>query len=101
AAHNGVYAYGVSQFPTQTFHALNYWVDVMFAEAATDSSGPVISHIRSTAIDGSTALVTGDTNEPATSLVEYSTVSSFLPAQMHGVSNGGSVLHHSITLTGL
>ena len=27
---NGVYAYGSSVFPTNTFNATNYWVDVVF-----------------------------------------------------------------------
>jgi hypothetical protein len=27
---NGLFAYGATQFPTQTFNATNYWVDVMF-----------------------------------------------------------------------
>jgi uncharacterized protein DUF4082 len=27
---NGVYKYGTSGFPTQTFNASNYWVDVVF-----------------------------------------------------------------------
>ena len=27
---NGVYGYGASAFPTQTFNSANYWVDVTF-----------------------------------------------------------------------
>ena len=27
---NGVYAYGSGGFPTDTYHATNYWVDVVF-----------------------------------------------------------------------
>jgi hypothetical protein len=27
---NGRYRYGASGFPTQTYHASNYWVDVLF-----------------------------------------------------------------------
>jgi len=30
AGGNGVYAYGVSRFPTQSYQASNYWVDVIF-----------------------------------------------------------------------
>ncbi|MPZ20455.1 MAG: DUF4082 domain-containing protein [Luteitalea sp.] len=30
---NGVYQYGPSTFPTQTFNSSNYWVDVVFVEA--------------------------------------------------------------------
>jgi len=30
---NGVYVYGASGFPTSTFNANNYWVDVLFEPA--------------------------------------------------------------------
>jgi hypothetical protein len=30
---NGIYAYGPSAFPTQTYNATNYWVDVVFVPA--------------------------------------------------------------------
>ena len=67
---NGVYRYGASAFPNQSGGGTNYWVDVVFAEASADSSGPIISRISPTAIDGTSALVTWETNEPATSKVE-------------------------------
>src|SRR5262249_7291742 len=38
---NGVYRYGTSAFPSNTFNATNYYVDVVFAESVIDSSGPV------------------------------------------------------------
>jgi hypothetical protein len=28
---NGLYQYGATQFPTQTFNATNYWVDVVLS----------------------------------------------------------------------
>ena len=31
---NGVYQYGASGFPSQTFNATNYWVDVVFETVA-------------------------------------------------------------------
>ena len=31
---NGVYFYGASQFPTQSYNSTNYWVDVMFTTQA-------------------------------------------------------------------
>ena len=35
---NGVYRYGASAFPTDSFNATNYWVDVKFATSvATDT----------------------------------------------------------------
>lgn len=32
---NGVYVYGADGFPTDTFHAGNYWVDVVFSETVS------------------------------------------------------------------
>ncbi len=39
-APNGVFYSGGSGFPTQTYHAANYWVDVVFTTTATDSQPP-------------------------------------------------------------
>jgi len=38
AGFNGVFAYGGTQFPTQTFSAVNYWVDVLFTPASTSTA---------------------------------------------------------------
>jgi hypothetical protein len=39
---NGVFSYiGVSAFPTSTFNATNYWVDVVFVPPATGESAPM------------------------------------------------------------
>ena len=42
---NGVYRYSgtAGTFPDQTFNAANYWVDVVFAETATDTSPPTVT----------------------------------------------------------
>jgi VCBS repeat-containing protein len=41
AGGNGVYAYGgASQFPTGTFNAANYWVDVVFSPASINNQPP-------------------------------------------------------------
>ena len=37
---NGVYQYGASSFPTQSFNAANYWVDVVFNTQPTSDSTP-------------------------------------------------------------
>src|SRR6185312_7873108 len=37
AGGNGVYRYGSGGFPSQTFNATNYWVDVVFRTGATGS----------------------------------------------------------------
>jgi hypothetical protein len=40
AIHNGVYSYGSSStYPTSTFNAANYWVDVLYAEASSYAAG--------------------------------------------------------------
>jgi hypothetical protein len=41
AGGNGVYRYGPSAFPTDTFAACNYWADVVFA-AAADATAPTV-----------------------------------------------------------
>jgi hypothetical protein len=44
ATGNGVYAYGASSFPDQTFNATNYWVDAQFDRTvAPDTRGPVVT----------------------------------------------------------
>src|SRR5438067_1880798 len=101
AGSNGVFAVGASQFPSNTFHATNYWVDVDFAESVADANAPVISRINATAIDGSTAVISWRTNEDADSKVEYSLNSLLPPAQTISVTNAAFVTQHTITLTGL
>jgi methionine-rich copper-binding protein CopC len=41
---NGVYRYGASGFPTSTFAASNYWVDVVFDTSATDTTPPTVAN---------------------------------------------------------
>ena len=41
---NGVYQYGPSGFPTDTFGSTNYWVDVVLDQTATDTQPPRISN---------------------------------------------------------
>ena len=43
---NGVYRYGASGFPTQTFNSDNYWVDVVFVTSmAPDTTPPQVSSV--------------------------------------------------------
>jgi hypothetical protein len=39
---NGVYLYGLDGFPTNTFNATNYWVDVVFSSAPADTTPPAV-----------------------------------------------------------
>jgi beta-lactam-binding protein with PASTA domain len=41
---NGVFIYGASAFPTQTFNASNYWVDVVFT-SASDTTPPTVTSV--------------------------------------------------------
>jgi phosphodiesterase/alkaline phosphatase D-like protein len=73
---NGVYLYGSSGgFPTSTFQASNYWVDVVFV-IAPDTTGPVFTNIGA-AVMSTTATVSWTTNEPADSRVEYGLTTSY------------------------
>ena len=40
---NGVYRYGATGFPSSTYQATNYWVDVVFDTTATDSTAPTVT----------------------------------------------------------
>jgi Domain of unknown function (DUF4082)/Bacterial Ig-like domain len=40
---NGVYLYGGGGFPTNTFQASNYWVDVVFNQTANDTTPPTVA----------------------------------------------------------
>jgi hypothetical protein len=65
---NGVYRYGSSSFPTQSFAASNYWVDVVFVrDAGPDTTPPEATPVRP--VDGAQevstqANVTVSFNEP-------------------------------------
>jgi Domain of unknown function (DUF4082)/Bacterial Ig domain/Cadherin-like domain len=80
AAGNGVYAYGsTSSFPTSTFSASNYWVDVVYSKSAQppvakNDSGFVVSENGSITIAAS-ALLANDTDPNG------------LPLSITGVSN--------------
>ncbi len=45
SGHNGVYRYGASAFPTESYRASNYWVDVIFKpkSAVVDAGAPLDS----------------------------------------------------------
>ena len=54
---NGVYAYGASSvFPTQTYNAANYWVDVVFSPAELSSIG--VTPVNPTITTGATQAFT-------------------------------------------
>ena len=97
---NGVYLYGATAFPTQTFNATNYWVDVVF-DSTPDTTKPVIADVTATPVDGSVAVISWSTTEGSTSIVDYSTDSTFPPSQTLSVSDAALVMSHSLRITGL
>ncbi|MEU4695235.1 DUF4082 domain-containing protein [Actinoplanes sp. NPDC023714] len=66
---NGVYRYGASAYPNQTFQATNYWVDVVFDTTAVDTVAPTVAG-RAPAAGASgvpaTTAVTATFSEPVT-----------------------------------
>jgi N,N-dimethylformamidase beta subunit-like protein/uncharacterized protein DUF4082/Big-like domain-containing protein len=96
---NGLFLYGPTAFPTQTFNATNYWVDVVFS-SVVDTTPPAIGDVAATAVDSSVANVTWTTNEDATSAVDYSTDSTF-QTQTQTVSDPAFVRAHSLRISGL
>ncbi len=96
---NGVFVYGVSAFPTGTFNATNYWVDVVF-DSTPDTTAPMIADVAGIAIDSSNAQVSWTTDEQATSSVDYSTDSTFATGTQT-VTDPAYVTAHSVRLTGL
>jgi methionine-rich copper-binding protein CopC len=40
---NGLYRYGQSAFPNQSYGASNYWVDVLFSTTSTDTVAPTVT----------------------------------------------------------
>ncbi|HYG84095.1 MAG TPA: DUF4082 domain-containing protein [Verrucomicrobiae bacterium] len=45
---NGVYKYGASSFPTHSYNAANYWVDVIFRPTATTAQPTVPANVTAT-----------------------------------------------------
>ena len=68
---NGVYQYGASAFPTNSFQSSNYWVDVVFNTTASDTVAPtVLSRAPAPGSSGAstTAPVTATFSEPVSSV---------------------------------
>jgi phosphodiesterase/alkaline phosphatase D-like protein len=95
---NGLYLYGsATAFPTSSFNATNYWVDVLFLANAADTTPPVISAVSASA-SSTSAVISWTTNEAATSRVDYGTSPTSLTSN---VSDAVLATSHTLTLTGL
>jgi hypothetical protein len=70
---NGVYQYGSTGFPTSSFNASNYWVDVVFATTVPpDTTPPTVVGVTpadgavDVAVDASATVVFSEAMDPAT-----------------------------------
>ena len=80
----GVYRYGTSGFPTASYQASNYYVDLVFRPTGTatppptaDTRAPVISSVAVSAVGQTGATISWRTDEPATTQVAYGTTASY------------------------
>jgi hypothetical protein len=95
---NGVYKFGASGFPDQTYNATNYWVDIVFSTTPPDTTAPTISAVQAGAITSGGATITWATNEGSDSQVEYGPTTAYGAAT---VLAPAPVTAHSQALTGL
>ncbi|MGH8828015.1 MAG: DUF4082 domain-containing protein, partial [Jiangellaceae bacterium] len=97
---NGVYLYSGGGFPTQTFNASNYWVDVVFSSGGADTTKPALtSRAPSPGQSGvpiSTA-VTATFNEPVTSGSIQATISG--PGGAVAVGSSYDTASRTLTMT--
>jgi hypothetical protein len=95
----GVFTYGASAFPSSTFQATNYWVDVVFITSiAADTTPPAISGVTAAAGANGSETIAWTTNEASSSRVDYGASAGSLTSN---VSDSALVTSHSVTLTGL
>jgi hypothetical protein len=66
---NGVYKYGAGAYPTDTYQATNYWVDVVFNPSAADTVAPTVTSKAPSAGESgvsTTGVVSATFSEPVT-----------------------------------
>ncbi|PYR90765.1 MAG: hypothetical protein DMF84_19190 [Acidobacteria bacterium] len=99
AGGNGVFlSIGASGFPTQSFNATNYWVDVVFSPTNNDTTPPLIFDVAERTIDSANVVITWTTNESSTSRIEYSTAFDFPAAGTTTASDPAFVTAHRMAL---
>ncbi|MGZ3599858.1 MAG: DUF4082 domain-containing protein [Ktedonobacterales bacterium] len=97
AGNNGLYSYGSSQFPTQTYGSTNYWVDVVFNSQFVDTTNPAVASVSPSS---------GATNAPLAAAVSASfnknVVSSSIQFTLTGPNASqiaGTIGYNSTTYT--
>ena len=91
---NGIYQYGASGFPTSSFNASNYWVDVVFATNVTpDTTPPTVAITAPT----SGAVITGTV--PVTASASDNVAVAGVQFQLNGANLGAEDLFAPYTTT--
>jgi methionine-rich copper-binding protein CopC len=94
---NGVYLYGGGGFPTNTFQATNYWVDVVFSTSATDTTPPTV--VGTTPAAGAGGVSTNTTISATFSEDVQPSSIAFTVTGAGGAAVPGTVSYSSTTLT--
>ena len=96
---NGVYSYGASAFPTDTYNASNYWVDVVFSTAPpTTPTTAAPATPTSTASRTATATQTGTATPSRTATA--TTTSTATPTRTAPRTSSATAVPNTATPTG-
>jgi hypothetical protein len=98
AGGNGVYAYGGTQFPNQSYNATNYWVDVIFNTQYVDMAPPSVV----STVPASNAVGVSTNMAAITATFDRSVVASSIQFTLTGPNNQsvpGTVSYNSAGLT--
>lgn len=95
---NGVYRYGSGGgFPSATYNAANYWIDVIFSEVVGDSTAPTVTS-RSPAAGASGVVTTTNVSATLSEVVQPGTISLVLKDQ-NNATVAASVSYNESTRT--
>ncbi|MGH2941803.1 MAG: DUF4082 domain-containing protein, partial [Solirubrobacteraceae bacterium] len=95
AGGNGVYGYGASAFPANSFNATNYWVDVVFNDTSSgpDTTPPTVTSVAPS--DGATAVNAGV--EPTATFSEPMNAATITTSTVQLSGPGGTAVPASVS----
>jgi hypothetical protein len=101
SSRNGLYRYGATAFPTASFRASNYWVDVMFRKNTTKTTSTTVAGSTTTTVKSSTT-TTATTASTTTTTAPPSTTTTTTPVStgFPDASNTGVPAGVALTSTG-
>jgi hypothetical protein len=94
---NGVYRYGASGFPSDTYQSSNYWVDPIFTTDGIDVVPPAISGVQVTDITRTGATIRWQTDEASDSRIIFGPTTSY----GNDAGDGNLVMTHAVALSDL